>query len=166
MAIPRSDLQGPRTRSIFFCAKVLAGSYCVSRRRSQVRSISAGVLTMPRDGIVRIKQLEVAGAGIKFCKAQTQPLSLFQDEPQDHSLASDALLPVPAVASKCRRPTARARDRNLPRDGAVLMAQVRPKVYRRYPCQARRGDASPSTLAPAVSEEINETAWAAGSHRA
>ena len=36
-------------------------------RRSQVRSISAGVVTITPDGIVRINQLEAAKVGIKFC---------------------------------------------------------------------------------------------------
>ncbi len=58
---------------------------------------------------------------------------VFQDLTRDHPPGCDALCPLPAFPSERRGSAARARHRREPRNGALLVAQVRPALRRRDP---------------------------------
>lgn len=56
---------------------------------------------------------------------QTLHLSLLQDEPRDHPPGGFAVHPLPAITAQRRGSPSRARHRDQPRNGAVLVEQVR-----------------------------------------
>ena len=65
---------------------------------------------------------------IQNCATGSVPL--FQLVARGDPLRGDDVCQIPAVAAERRRPAGRARDRYLPRDGAVLLKPVRPDVRR------------------------------------
>lgn len=69
------------------------------------------------------------------------PLSVFQDEPGDHSRGGDALRSVSSVALQCGGPSARAWHRHLLRNASVLVALACAAVCRKDPQAAHRGEA-------------------------
>jgi hypothetical protein len=75
------------------------------------------------------------------------PIPLNRDQSGGPPPGSDALHPIPAIAPRRRGSSARARDRDQPRDRPVLVEPVRADVHRRGPSQTDGPDARMSALA-------------------
>lgn len=86
---------------------------------------------------------------VAIIHVKTQPVQVFSQQPGDHSLRGHDVRSFSALGSQCRGFSARTRYRRQPRNGSVLVEQIRRIVRRRDPTRSGRSDARVLELAVA-----------------
>ena len=99
------------------------------RGQRQIKS-RLGVSPIGIEKAVATQRMTGSGPSEIF-SCTTQSLPILQDQPRDHPPCGDDARVVPTFASKRGGPFARKGQRQLPRDGMVLVAQVRARCSRR-----------------------------------
>lgn len=88
--------------------------------------------------------------------ARIQRVLMFQNKPRGHPPHGHIVQPFSAFAGQRGRPAARARHRDQPRDGALLVEPVRPNVRRTNTPAAGGADAVVAAVAVAPRRDVRE----------
>ena len=96
---------------------------------------NASVPTMYSFGRLCQRKLACAGQGgfLASNHDQTRHIQVLQDEPADHPPGGYDVCALSTFTTKCGGSAARTRHRDQPREGSILVEQVRPDVRRRDP---------------------------------
>jgi len=96
---------------------------------------NASVPTMYSFGRQCQRKLACAGQGgfLASNHDQTRHIQVLQDEPGDHPPGGYDVCALSTFSTKCGVSVARTQHRDQPRDGSILVEQVRPDVRRRDP---------------------------------